>query len=652
MTDVETFRELRAAIEETVKKRELVPPLLRSNQSLKEVLRFGVVILLATWILLWGVLSFFPVETPIGTSFNIGFFAFCLFLIFPFVSVIRINSKGIRFHLPSWMVYSGAHQFIACAALIFLLSNIINDASYYCLPQDPPQPSKVLGPQFLINDPRKMSSFLPVTSFQLYFYVWPISTAILYCFMLGLSTEFKGRREKKKPSVPRPPSFGVWLGESTGTLSNLWHDANMEPHQQVGLALQDACQNIVILGAIGSGKTTRAMHPLLIQLLDQDCGGLIFDIKGDFQKAVVKFASMTKRQVIVVGVNQDPLNLLEGLSPEMASSFLKSALLLAGNARTDSFWIDTSVELCRNALGVLSFVPEHYTLKGLYLYLFEKSFAKEVADQLPPQKPDSAEDRLLKSYQQYINSVFSSFDEKVRNGVLANVSQILSSFQHPDLIDAFCTPKNPTHRMESVLEGTIYVVDMPLARFGLAGKVIYTLIKLRFFNVMQQRALHLEWNQTRPVFFMCDEYQEIVSCNKDGLSDLNFWDKSRSSHTIGIISAQSVSSFYAAIGERDLVHALLQNFRQKLVFRVEDDWTISYCNRLLGQVETQKIVHSTTTSHGSNGSDSSTQSINYQQKEVINGQLFRNMEPNQALALLSLKRGAADDVLTVKPVFL
>ena len=257
----------------------------------------------------------------------------------------------------------------------------------------------------------------------------------------------------------------------------------------------------------------------------------------------------------------------------------------------------------------------------------------------------------MKTYQHYLKSVFASFDEKIRSGVLANVSQILSPFQHPDLVDGFCTPKTESHRMEAVLDGTVYCIDMPLAQWGLGGKVIYTLIKLRFFNVMQKRALHKEWNQTRPVFFLCDEYQEIVSCNKDGLSDLNFWDKSRSSLTIGIISAQSVSSFYAAIGDRDLVHALLQNFRQKLVFRVEDDWTISYCNRLLGQVETQKIVNSTTRSHGSNGSNSSTQSINYQQKEVIDGQLFRTMEPNQALALLSLKGRAADDVLTVKPVF-
>jgi hypothetical protein len=53
---------------------------------------------------------------------------------------------------------------------------------------------------------------------------------------------------------------------------------------------------------------------------------------------------------------------------------------------------------------------------------------------------------------------------------------------------------------------------------------------------MQRRRLEKTWNQSRPVFFLCDEYQEIVSCAKDGVSDLNFWDKSRSSGCIGVIS--------------------------------------------------------------------------------------------------------------------
>jgi len=66
---------------------------------------------------------------------------------------------------------------------------------------------------------------------------------------------------------------------------------------------------------------------------------------------------------------------------------------------------------------------------------------------------------------------------------------------------------------------------------------------------------------------MCDEYQEIISANKEGLSDLNCWDKSRSAKTVGIISAQSIKSFYASTGDRDCANAILQNSRQKLCFR-------------------------------------------------------------------------------------
>src|SRR2546423_10593374 len=64
------------------------------------------------------------------------------------------------------------------------------------------------------------------------------------------------------------------------------------------------------------------------------------------------------------------MNLLAGLTPEVAASFLKSAFLVNGASR-DGFWIDTAAELCRNALGVLSYLPGSYGLEGLYRYLFD-----------------------------------------------------------------------------------------------------------------------------------------------------------------------------------------------------------------------------------------------------------------------------------------
>jgi type IV secretory pathway TraG/TraD family ATPase VirD4 len=208
--------------------------------------------------------------------------------------------------------------------------------------------------------------------------------------------------------------------------------------------------------------------------------------------------------------------------------------------------------------------------------------------------------------------------------------------------------------MEAVLDGTVNLVALSLALYGLGAKAAYTFIKLRFFNLMQRRRLEKGWNQSRPVFFLCDEYQEIVSCAKDGVSDLNFWDKSRSSGCIGVVSTQGISSFYAAIGDRDLADTVLQNFRQTICFRTEDRATIERMNFLLGAVDVARISEnvgsSTTTGHGGSSS-SAGYGLSLQRQNVITPELFRQLRQNDALALLSIGGNAYDDVLTMPPVF-
>lgn len=655
---VEWFRERRSAIGHSFKRADLPFVHISDPMSVKEVLSGGIGIAIVVGLVTWLGLSAFHVKQAGDTALTLAKYVLFGFWMLPFVMMLFSSLR--RLERPDWQVwriYPTAQRWVACAALVFILTAVV-DELYYPTKQWVEKQmaaysdTKPVKPHKSKNLPKHL-----LTPSEFIVYCWPIGTVSLYVLMVWVS---RRKPDKPKPFKPKKVKndlpFSLWIGESTGYLASLWHPASVARGQQVGLTVEDAAQNILILGAIGSGKTTRAMHPLLVQLLDQDTGGLMFDIKGDFKKAVFTCAELTSRTVTVIGVGQQPLNLLAGLTPEMAASFLKSALLLGGGSKLDSFWTDTATELCRNVLGLLSFLPEHYHLNGLYRYLFDTQYQETIHNliQVNVLFKDS-DQRRLEAYQHYLKVIFAQFDEKVRTGVLASVSQILSSFQHPDLVDTFCATGDNAYRMEDVLERTLYLVDMPLSVWGIAGKVVYTLIKLRFFNVMQQRAIHHEWNQTRPAFFMCDEYQEIVSCNKDGLSDLNFWDKSRSSKTIGIISAQSVSSFYAAIGDRDLTHALLQNFRQKLIFRVEDDWTISYCNRLLGQVETQRIVEGSSSGSSSgvhgNNHESYSQTINYQQKDVIDGQLFRNMGADQALALLSIYGYAADDVLNVAPVY-
>jgi type IV secretory pathway TraG/TraD family ATPase VirD4 len=506
------------------------------------------------------------------------------------------------------------------------------------------------------------SVFDRVTGLLAPLHLWKLLVpfALSFCFMIWVQSR-KHVPTSVSPTLPKEISnrFGLYLGTSTGVLGRLGHGAALKASQIVTLPLADAAQNILIFGGIGSGKTTRAVQPLLLQLLDQDCGGLIFDIKGDFKHAVNVIANAVGRKIIVIGPEHTKMNLVSGLTPEVAASFLKSALLLNTRGGTDAFWIDTASELCKNSLGILSFFPGRYSLSDLHAYLFDPAVREGVNDEARDMLSTltDRDSRLLKSYLSYYETIFSNFDDKVRSGVNASVAQVLSPFNHPDLVDAFCTDDKDAPLMEEVLNGTVYLVDMPLARWGLGAKVAYNFIKLRFFNAMQKRNVEPEWNKDRPVFFMCDEFQEIVSASRDGLSDLNFWDKSRSSKCIGIISAQAVSSFYAAIGNHDVANTLIQNFRQKICFRTEDKTTIELLNHLLGRVEVerQSFQEGQSSSSGTNSdssSRSSSTSTSIIERQVLNPQIFRTLGVNQAVSVLSYAGVSTDDVLETLPVFI
>jgi len=455
-------------------------------------------------------------------------------------------------------------------------------------------------------------------------------------------------------------TFGLWLGHSAGLLAQREHKNSLRTNRHVTLSLNDATQNIVVLGSIGSGKTTRIMQPLLAQLLSQGAGGLLFDIKGDVKAATQTLADHQQCPLHYLGPSHPPLNLLAGLTPEVAASFLKSALLLSNPNLNDRFWVDAATELCRHTLGILQYIPEHYTLHGLYQYLFVDSFRQTIQAQIKALRDtlEAKAHRLLATYLHYHDQVYATYDSKVKSNINATLAQTLSPFNHPDLLDAFCQPSQGPE-LTAVLEGAVFLVDMPLSQWGLGAKVAYTYIKLRFFNVMQSRIHHPDWNQTRPVFYMCDEYQEIVSANKEGLSDLNFWDKSRSSKTIGIISTQSLSSFRAAIGQHDLAHAILQNFRQKLCLKSDDQATIAMMEQMIGKIKGTRTTLGETkgdTSHGLGGPGASShrstnESTTEVREPVIDAALFRSLTPNQAAALLAIHGHSIDDVLTLEPLY-
>lgn len=480
---------------------------------------------------------------------------------------------------------------------------------------------------------------------------WFGVSALLTVAYEGCLLVLNGKGKSHPSASSKEASFSLWLGQSTGKLANLSHGAALAKGQEVVLSLKDACQNIICFGGIGSGKTSRLINPALLQLLNQDCGGLIFDVKSNFHETVTRFARGLGKEARItkLGIGGQPLNLIEGLTPEMAATFLKSSVVMGGTDST--FWADTATQLCTSGLGVLSFFPEKYTLSYLHRYLFNPEEKQAINEQLKEIANDLSQEQwqTLKNYLEY-EEVFEKFDDRTKRNVLSTVSQVLEAFRHPQIVDAFC--QTSPFNMANVVNGTIYLLSLPLAEWGFGGKVVYNFIKLRFYNVMNQRRLRLEWNQDRPVFFLCDEFQAVISGNSDGESDLNFWDKARDANTIGIVSAQAISSFYAAIQDKYIADTIMGNFRQKICFRSENQETLDYFNRLTGQVEVERHTYTKQTGSServgflsSNASRSKSESKTLVQKPVVDSQLMRTMEPEQAIATLLIKNYSCDDIL-------
>ena len=470
------------------------------------------------------------------------------------------------------------------------------------------------------------------------------------------------------------------VGLTTGILTERGHQAGAAGDQIIHIPFADCAQNFVCFGGTGSGKTTRFINGMLFQMmaartLDKQgereyFGGLIFDVKGDFCKSVYEIAKMVGgRPIYTVGVGADRLkvNLLAGLTPATATDFLRSAYALGGSRSNDSVWLDSALELTQSVLTILEQTAAGYTIKGLYEFIFDAEKRSKFMAEAQENVSCIADKTDFEHAIYYYENVYSKYDEKLIKSVEFTLSPVIKAFQTVELSDAFCnTDPVKNYDLKDILNnGDIVLVDLPLVKFGKAGKTVYTLLKLRYFNLMQSRHADETLNKDRFCFFLCDEYQELISSTGSaGLSDGNFWDKSRSSRMIGIISAQSIAAFETAIGDRTKTQTILSNFVQKICFRTGEEQTIRYFSETIGKAEVQKFTHNEGSSaqwYGGNMSNNQGYSVSYVDKHVIDANLFRQLGdvPNApikgtttALACLSIEGRAIDDVIMLTPLFI
>ena len=67
-------------------------------------------------------------------------------------------------------------------------------------------------------------------------------------------------------------------------------------------------QNILITGTIGTGKTSSAMYPFVEQLISQNIGMLVLDVKGNFHHKLKEIAKKYNKKVTVIELRSEKKN--------------------------------------------------------------------------------------------------------------------------------------------------------------------------------------------------------------------------------------------------------------------------------------------------------------------------------------------------------
>lgn len=326
-------------------------------------------------------------------------------------------------------------------------------------------------------------------------------------------------------------------------------------------------------------------------------GMLILDVKGNFFKQVLEYATLFNRTDDIIeislesNVRYNPLD-KPNLNPSVLANRLKTILELFSPNNSESYWLDKvqdilteSIKLCRLYNdGYVTFSEIHNLISNDNYY---KTKINDLRSLFLSAKLSSEDIYNLYSSLSFFENEFTTLDERTKSILKSEITRITGLFISDFKISkTFCPQKSEINFKsfnEVINNGKLVVLNMNIAEYKNLSKIIAAYLKLDF---QSQILSQLSQNKTNlnPTVFMCDEYHEYVT-----ISDSDFFAQSRESKCINIVSTQSYSSILNTIQNEASVKVIVQNLVNKLWLRTDDIYTIESAQKQIGKEDKTKI---------------------------------------------------------------
>ncbi|MBS0176553.1 MAG: type IV secretory system conjugative DNA transfer family protein [Nitrospira sp.] len=361
----------------------------------------------------------------------------------------------------------------------------------------------------------------------------------------------------------------------------------------------EACCHFFITGATGTGKTARAVVPIVHGLRSSmpETGILAVDSKGVLWKPLASMAKSLGQEESLRLIRVRPthirpedwtpplrLNLL-GMPDVPWTTYAKlivDTATAAGQRGGQAFFKETARDVITHAMHALEAADLPVTLANVHDMICISTELTKVLARLAERPGRAAEIEL-----QYFKD-FADQPPEQKSGTVYTVANFLRPYTPPDIADVFCSVE-PNFSLTEVDAGRLICLSVPQT-YQVERRYLNLLVKQLFFlHAFRRFDLEPEELRRRNMFVLAlDEGQKTTLVSEDGFADHTTVDELREAGVCLISATQTPLSLYAAFETERKADVFMANLRTQIHFRAADEKGAKIISEKMGGRELRK----------------------------------------------------------------
>lgn len=367
----------------------------------------------------------------------------------------------------------------------------------------------------------------------------------------------------------------------------------------------EACCHFFITGATGTGKTARAVVPIVhgLRTTLPGTGILAVDSKGALWRPLQQMARSLGQEadlrLIRVRPTQIPveqwspplrLNLLADHSVPWSTyaKILIDTATAAGQRGGQTFFKEGARDAIAHMMQALALTSGRVTLDGLHDALCSSAGTSAVRAKLAELAGrDDPHAKAARLEEQYLADFLKQPPEQL-GGTVFTIANFLRPYTPPDIAEIFCS-KEPNFSLGEVDQGRLICLSVPQT-YQVERKYLNLLCKQLFFlHAFRRFDLDVEELARRNlIVLVLDEGQKTTLVSEDGFADHATVDELREAGVCLISATQTPLSLYASFETERKADVFVANLRTQIHFRAADEKGAKILSEKMGGRELRK----------------------------------------------------------------